>query len=224
MTEAIIVTVDSVRSRASTQETLLTLALPQEHAAKVAKFLCMIHQPVAVAFAEVEQDGHPKKPDDKQTKPFGKFATELHRLGWWFAPAVLAAIGTPEQYHEWIQRQPSAWSGEFSEYVNGEGRCIAAHFRSVALGSGTGIKPDYTEIPMTNSEHINQHEKGYGLYGGKDWFQKQREKYVRAWASETLARTLGCPSMGYVSPDQLRAWAVERNLEGTLPACYRDNE
>ena len=53
MTDAIIVTVDSVRSRASTQETLLTLAVPQEHAPMIAKFLGMIHQNVAVAFAEV---------------------------------------------------------------------------------------------------------------------------------------------------------------------------
>ena len=126
MTDAIIVTIDSVRSRASTQETLLTLAVPQEHAPMIAKFLGMIHQNVAVAFAEVEKNTEHKA--DKWTpeeiakmsksshqpfainkipadKPYGKEAAELYRLGWFFNQKVLEAIGTDADYLTWIEKQ-----------------------------------------------------------------------------------------------------------------------
>lgn len=225
MTDAIIVTVDSVRSRASTQETLLTLAVPQEYAAKVAKFLGMIHKPVAVAFAEVEQDGTPKKPDEKETKPFGKYAAELYRLGWFFNSKVLEAIGSDEEYLAWIEKQECCASppitGKPHHHVH-DGDVVAAHVRRVADGAGTGIKPKYSAIPLCHGHRSLQHQNGESAIGGKAWCDDQRDKHLVEWARRRLAEHFGVKSMGYVPPDQLRAWAIERNLEGTLPACYRE--
>jgi hypothetical protein len=155
MTDAIIVTVDSVRSRASTQETLLTLAVPQEHAPMIAKFLGMIHQHVAVAFAEVEE-GAPKKTDEKETKPFGKFAAELYRIGWFFNQKVLEAIGTDEEYLVWLRSQPCA----ASHLGDCEGDVVAAHVRRIANGAGTGIKPTFSAIPLCSKHHALQHSAG----------------------------------------------------------------
>lgn len=221
MTDAIIVTIDSVRSRASTQETLLTLAVPQEHAAKVAKFLGMIHKPVAVAFAEVEQGGQPKKTDEKETKPFGKYAAELYRLGWFFNPKVLEAIGSDEEYLAWIAQQPCCAIGE-NIFPSHSGDAVAAHVRRIADGAGTGIKPKYSAIPLCHGHHSLQHQNGESAIGGKAWCDDQRDKHLVEWAKLTLAGHFCVKSMGYVPPDQLRAWALEPGLESTLPACYRE--
>jgi hypothetical protein len=40
-------------------------------------------------------------------------------------------------YRSWIQKQQSCVSGEFGEWVEGEGRCLAAHVRRSG-SSGTG--------------------------------------------------------------------------------------
>lgn len=177
MTDAIIVTVDSVRSRASTQETLLTLAVPQEHAPMIAKFLGMIHQHVAVAFAEVDQNTEHKA--DKWTpeeiekmsesspqpfainkipaaKPYGKEAAELYRLGWFFNQKVLEAIGTDEEYLVWLRSQPCA----ASHLGDCEGDVVAAHVRRIANGAGTGIKPTFSAIPLCSKHHALQHSAG----------------------------------------------------------------
>lgn len=160
-------------------------------------------------------------PDD--VKPYGKEASELYRLGFFLNPKALEAIGSPGDYHEWVKRQPSAYSGKFNEYVNGEGRCIAAHVRRVADGAGTALKNDYAEIPLTHDEHANlQHQHGESAIGGKAWCDKQRARHVVQWASHRLAQTLNCESMGYVSPQTLRAWAENHGLLNALPKIYRD--
>src|SRR5690349_4222939 len=88
--------------------------------------------------------------------------------------------GTDEQFREWVQRQPSCVSGRFSEYVDGEGRCIAAHVRR-AGESGTAFKGEYAAVPLTHDEHLVQHQKGESALGGKEFFDRQRVKYLRCW-------------------------------------------
>jgi hypothetical protein len=55
---------------------------------------------------------------------------------------VLARLrGTDKQYRRWISHQPSCISGHFSGWVDGVGRCEAAHV--AAPGSrGRGSKPN----------------------------------------------------------------------------------
>lgn len=161
-------------------------------------------------------------PDD--VKPYGKEASELYRLGFFLNPKALEAIGSPGDYHEWVKRQPSAYSGKFNEYVHDEGRCIAAHVRRVAEGAGTAIKNDYGVIPLTHDEHANlQRQHGESAMGGKEWFDKQRAHYVTDWASHRLAQHLGAASMGHVPPDTLRAWAAIHDLTNALPRVYRED-
>ncbi|MHB8727608.1 MAG: hypothetical protein ACYC9K_01065 [Sulfuricaulis sp.] len=56
---------------------------------------------------------------------------------------------------------------------------------------------------------------------GKEWFDKQRAKYVQAWASHNLAESLGHPSMGFVPTETLREWAMRHELLQYLPQVYR---
>jgi len=99
-----------------------------------------------------------------------------------------------EAYREWIRRQPSCISGRFSEWVDGEGRCIAAHVRRAAT-SGTAFKASFSCVPLTNAEHLVQHQKGEAacldeFFGGvgsytaeraKEWFDEQTAKYRERW-------------------------------------------
>lgn len=197
---------------------------------------------VVVAF-EIGEDEQPVKladlrgianvPDGvPEQKPFGKYAAELHRLGWFFNRDVLTHIGTDEEYRAWVKSQPccaeeemlvhdGGIGGSHLDYRPHSGDVVAAHVRRIADGAGTGIKPPYSAIPLCDNHHRQQHDRGESAIGGKEWLDKQRNKYLKEWASKTLAAKLGYDSMGMVPPDELANWAMERGLLDTLPPMYR---
>lgn len=154
------------------------------------------------------------------TKPYGDIASKLYSGGFFFVPNVLKCIGSDRTYREWLQKQRSVFSGEFSEYVNGEGRSIAAHVRRSGE-AGTAYKPQYSCIPLTNDEHTLQHQKGESALDGLDW-EKQKNKYLVEWAKTTLSEILGFSSMGHVPPNLLLEWCKKNSLEQYLPRAYRE--
>ncbi len=154
-------------------------------------------------------------------KLFGQQAKVLRLSGFFRVPEVWRALGTDTQFREWVQRQPSAFSGQFSEYVNSEGRCIAAHVRRIADGAGTSIKPEYACIPLTDEEHKRQHQHGEGVLGSSEWWDKQRIKCVEAWAWQALKWTLHAESMADIEPKTIRAWAEFHGIDHHLPQEYR---
>lgn len=156
-------------------------------------------------------------------KPYGEMAAALRRSGFFRIPEVWRAIGTDDEFRAWVRRQPSAWSGKFSEEVDGEGRCIAAHVRR-AGESGTAYKAEYACIPLTHEEHQAQHDGGESELGGKEWFDQQRIRTVEAWCWARLKSTLGYSSMGDVPPGEVMAWASEEGVGHYLPALYRNFE
>jgi hypothetical protein len=90
------------------------------------------------------------------------------------------AKGTDKAFREWVQRQPSCLSGRFSEWVDGEGRCLAAHVRR-AGESGTAFKALYACVPLTRQEHDLQHQQGESALASKEWFDEQRFRYLMLW-------------------------------------------
>lgn len=106
-----------------------------------------------------------------------------------------------QAFRKWIRTQPSCLSGNFSEHVNGEGRCIAAHVRRAGQ-SGTAYKAMFSCVPMTDEEHRFQHQHGEAAcltrYGraamlsladpgisashfAAGWFDEQAAKYRDEW-------------------------------------------
>ena len=83
--------------------------------------------------------------------------------------------GSDEEYLEWIRKWPSALTGAYSEFVDGEGRCEAAHVRR-ASSSGVAIKPEYSAIPLTRQEHAMQHQKGESIFCPQEWYDQQAIK------------------------------------------------
>ncbi len=165
-------------------------------------------------------------------KKYGQFWRSLIRSGFFRAPPVLAAIGTEDEFEEWIREQPSVigGGGDWVEEL-GERRCQPAHVRRVSEGSGTATKPPYFAVPMTSHEHNQvQHQHGYsrvtGLEAGEaiEWLAKKADQYRTEWASLTLASKLvpDTPSRGHVHPELVLLWVEENSLERFLPKAARD--
>jgi len=216
MADAIIATIDAVRSRASTQETILCLAVPKEYSHLVSNFLSRIGTQVGVAFADVS--------GPQTEKLYGEQAKQLWQSSFFRTPAVWEKIGTDEEFLAWIRKQRSAKSNQFSEYVHGEGRCEAAHVRRINLGAGTGKKPPYAAIPLTREEHRIQTNTGEAaLLMPNEWWETMRIKYVQEWSWVTLRKKLGFNSWSEIEPGILRSWANTNDLAEHLPAAYRSS-
>jgi hypothetical protein len=64
---------------------------------------------------------------------------------------------TDALFRQWIQTLPSCLTGKFSEYLeDGRKLCIAAHVRRAGF-SGVGFKAPFSVVPLTQNEHLYQH-------------------------------------------------------------------
>lgn len=67
---------------------------------------------------------------------------------------------TDKLCREFIQRQRSCITGNFSEYLDdGRKLCVAAHIRR-AGHSGVAFKAPFSCVPLTQNEHFYQHQHG----------------------------------------------------------------
>ena len=225
MTEAIVMTVESVRTRASTSEALITLALPLEQASHLSEFLSLIGEQIGVAFAKVDNKTR-MKPPPKQISPtgdFGQLAKVLRLSSFFRTPDVWKALGTDEQFIEWLRGRPCDFCGE-GDYIDGTIHSEAAHVRRVENGSGVGIKPRYSAISLCRKHHDTQHQEGEQSLGGRDWMAQKRIQAVQEWCWITLKDALGYDSWKQVPPEVLVEWAVEHEVDGYLPIEYLRQE
>ena len=102
-------------------------------------------------------------------------------------------MNTDKDFQAWVRRQPSCVSGCFSEWQDGEGRCEFAHVRRVARGSGVGIKPPFSGVPLTHKEHAMQHRRGEAYVLAANgivtddaaaWFEAKADEYWERWRKE----------------------------------------
>ena len=103
--------------------------------------------------------------------------------------------GTDPQFLDFIRRQPSCLTGNWSEWLGdiGEWRNPACHVRRAAT-FGTAFKADFSAVPMTQTEHLLQSNRGeaavlnrYLTFKGwtnqlaKEFFDKQVIRYRKLW-------------------------------------------
>ena len=175
---------------------------------------------VIEAVCQVTHRSTPGARTEPPVHPYGQQARELRLSGFFTVLDVLKAIGTDDEFREWIQRRPSAYSGDYSEWINGEGRCVAAHVRR-AGESGTAYKAGYACIPLTDAEHQRQHAEGETTLQPQEWWERQRNNYATAWAWEKVRMVLNVNSMGDLPPEELYRWAADKGIEKYLPAAYQ---
>lgn len=193
---------------------------------------------VATVVDGVQESPAPAAEPAKGERNYSAEAQELHQSNVFGLVEFARAVGPDSEFHAWIQRQPSCLSRKFSEYVNGEGRCISAHVRR-ASDAGTAFKPEYHQVPLTDEEHQAQHAHGEGWVLGqagiinpsaiastaaKDWFYEKAFHYRQRWVWETLKAQLGYSSWSLVPPYVLAEWCASKSpsLLAKLPRCYRD--
>ena len=91
------------------------------------------------------------------------------------------AKGTTEQYEAYVRTFPSVLTNNFKEWIDGEGVSVFAHYRDVSRGAGTGIKPPYSGLPLTQEQHSNQHQHGYDYYNPRQWWETQCNIMLCKW-------------------------------------------
>lgn len=160
--------------------------------------------------------GKPPKPEPEPHE-YGDYAQALRLSGFMTLPATLAVLGTDAAFLSWLRVQTCAARGQ----GGCEGDVQSAHVRRVANGSGMAHKPAYSAVALCAAHHALQHQSGESALGGKEWFDKQREKYVMDWAWESLKRRLGVEHMYQASPRQMADWAQQHDLFRELPALIR---
>lgn len=107
--------------------------------------------------------------------------------------------GSDKQFLDWLSYQPSCLDGTWNQWDidKGKGRNIACHVRRIRNGAGLGIKPDYSAVPMTDTQHkiqsgadgearvLNRFKRrGSGFWTplcASDWFDEQRIIYLQQW-------------------------------------------
>jgi hypothetical protein len=146
-------------------------------------------------------------PEDTKDRPFGQQARELKLSGFFRSPDVWKQVGSDTEFLDWIRRQPDCCASKVDPNEPCAGIIVAAHVRRVADGSGMGIKPPYSAIPLCEIHHANQHAQGESSVGPREWWDKQRIHWVSSWAWEELKHQLGYGSWSQVPPKVLLAWA-----------------
>ncbi len=86
-------TIEGVRTRVSTNEVLVTLAVPLEHAGLVSTIMAKVGCQVACAFADVERvEPQTRGPVPAPKKQFGQEAKALKMSGFFTHPDVLRPL------------------------------------------------------------------------------------------------------------------------------------
>lgn len=95
-------------------------------------------------------------------------------------PQKRRLIKLDEQFRAWVMLQPSCLSRRFSEYHGGIGYSIACHIRR-ASNAGVGMKPPFSCISLTDSEHKLTHQYGEEIIAPAEWFEQQAETHLAKW-------------------------------------------
>lgn len=165
-----------------------------------------------IAILDHDANGLPACQKKFQENSQGELWSSLIKRGYFYNPRLLDALGGDDEYRKFLQKLPSAYSGKYSEYVNGEGRSVVAHVRRSG-DSGTGYKPKYSAIPLTFTEHQQQHQNGEESLKERSWWEKQVGKYIIAFVKYRLCKIFNTESISEINWSEFILWADNHNVE-----------
>lgn len=167
---------------------------------------------VAIALMKSESRVRQEKEDS------GKMAQALHVSGFFLAPLVCMALGSDDQFLSWIKEHDFSATGK-AELIDDQ--IVPAHVRRVANGSGTGIKPPYSAIPLLNSEHQLQHQKGESAIAPREQWDKWRNQYLTDWCKSRMYQIFGIETLKDLDQFEFNRWARENNVIQHVPVMWR---
>jgi len=138
-------------------------------------------------------------PKKKSKGDHGQFAKWLVQVGFFRRVEVWKMAGRDSDYLEWLKSQKCCVVAGKKH----EGDIVPAHVRRIASGAGTGIKPEYSAVPMCDFHHKLQHSKGESGIGGKEFIDRQRVKHLERWSRERIRERMGFASWSEISPAAL---------------------
>jgi len=148
---------------------------------------------------------------------YGEEAKSLRLSGFFRAPEVWRHVGTDAEFLAWLKTQKCC-----VKHPGHEGDIVPAHVRRVKHGAGTGIKPEYSAVPMCARHHQLQHDNAECAVGGKEFLDRERVKHLEQWAWETLKGHLGYAHWNEVPPATVREWAEAHDVVKYLPREIRE--
>jgi len=191
------------------------IAIDSEYSIKAEEILSGDRIPVVVARLNNEDV-------KKKSGPYGQYAKALVQSGFFRSPVLWNVVGSDVQYLTWLKKQRCAFTGEYGHEDN---PIVAAHVRRVSNGSGMGIKPPFSAIPLNNFHHQQQHLHGEDSINNESWWSTQRIKHVEKWALERfrylLKEQFGVESLTWLSPDLMFKLSTENNFYHIVPAIYK---
>lgn len=167
------------------------------------------------------------------TSDNGAYYQALYQSGFFNNPVLWRWAGMDGDYQEWVRNQPSCVSGKQDWYRGRDGnvgKCEYAHVRRVANGAGTGIKPEYSGVPLTHHEHSLQHQQGekalleaYGIQfdDAQAWFDKQAVKYRTNWIKSVIYEYFEVSSLKEIEPSEFAEWSKEIGVFNALPSMFK---
>ena len=164
-----------------------------------------------MAIVKLRDFQHQDKPDHPD---HGQYANKLHRVGFFQNPLICLLAGSDEEFLSWTRKQFCCICDHLDvDRDTGIEQNEAAHVRRVGLGSGTGIKPAYSAVPLCHDCHHKQHNKGESeLLEGAGW-EKLRAKYLTSWCKSALKKQLGAESFREIGMEDLVRLAEENDMK-----------
>lgn len=149
---------------------------------------------------------HPIHPNNKP--PMDSWQKELFKSSFFRSPATWQAVGTDAQFLEWLKGQECC--AKSVQPCSGD--IVSAHVRRIANGAGTGIKPQYSAVPMCDTHHQLQHHQGESAVGGKEHLDQQRIKHIHAWCWWKVKTDLSFNSWSDMPQEVFTKWCNDNGL------------
>lgn len=199
----------------------LQVDIHQTDTAAALSLLCEVGRTVAVAALadaqeeEVLEEEFPASYKENECdNNAGKLMQSLYQAGWFHAPKVLKALGKDAMFLQWVRGQETCWA------CNDSSDIVAAHYRKVASGAGTAIKPPYSAIPLCKACHDKQHAHGYSVISPAGWWEEKAAKARQDWGHQRMRDIFETTSMTAVPAKWVVEWALEHELTYLVPQEY----
>lgn len=160
-----------------------------------------------------------KGTEDECDNNAGKLIQKFYQNGFFHATPVLQALGPDSTFLQWCRGQPRCYSCDAEDSERNP--IQAAHYRKVAAGAGTGIKPEYSALPLCQKCHLKQHNEGYSAVAPPATWEKWASGARHQWGHERLRQIFSTTSMTAVPMKYVLDWMAEHELSHLVPKEFR---
>ena len=145
--------------------------------------------------------------------------SQLYRAGWFQNPRVYTVLGHDKEFLQWLRKENNCAACDHPG--SQDNPIVAAHYRKVSDGAGTGIKPEYSAVALCDRCHQKQHAQGYSALAPIDTWEKWVAMARQMWGHDQLRRIFGATSMTAVPASMVLQWLDARGLMRTLPREFQ---